>query len=99
MRSYVLIAYDITNHRRLHKVHKLVRGYGDPIQYSVFLAQLSQKDLVVLREKLKDIIFQKEDKVVIIILGSVDSNPKSVPENWTILGKKQIIRDFSVIIY
>lgn len=99
MKEHFLIAYDIADPKRLRRIHKLVRGYGEAIQYSVFLGQLSAKDEVVLREKIRDIIHHKQDQVIMIRLGVVDGKSKTAPENWTVLGRKQVIRDFSLMIY
>jgi CRISPR-associated protein Cas2 len=37
-----LIAYDIADPRRLGKVHRYLKGYAVPVQYSVFVFQGSQ---------------------------------------------------------
>jgi len=98
MRNYVLAAYDISDPRRLRRVHKTLRGYGDGFQDSVFLCQLSEKDEAVLREKLRDCINHCEDQVVLIRLSSVEGNPRE-PERWEILGRKPALRNFTVLIY
>ena len=87
MRHYVLISYDICNSKRLQKVHGLVLSYARPLQYSVFISQLSDKDFALLREKLKDIINHKKDKVIMIRLAPVVDD-KDFDSKWTILGKK-----------
>lgn len=99
MPRYVLIAYDISDPKRLRRVHKLVRGYGDALQYSVFLGQLSEKDEAVLRERLKDIINAKEDQVMLIRLGDVGAKRSVSPENWTVLGRKVVLQDYTYMIY
>jgi CRISPR-associated endonuclease Cas2 len=42
MRNTFLVTYDICEERRLAKVHKIMRGFGDHLQYSVFECQLTQ---------------------------------------------------------
>ena len=34
MQKTYLVCYDICDDRRLAKVHKIVRGFGDRVQYS-----------------------------------------------------------------
>ena len=68
MRYHTLVTYDICESRRLQRVHSLMKGYGDGFQYSVFICQLSEKDFVILRERLRDIIHNNEDQVVMIRL-------------------------------
>jgi CRISPR-associated protein Cas2 len=86
MRYHTLVSYDICEPKRLQKVHSLMQGYGDGFQYSVFICQLSEKDGVILREKLKDIINHDEDQIVMIRLGP--AMREDFDDNWTVLGKK-----------
>lgn len=99
MRHFVLVSYDISNDYRLRKMFKLMRGYGEHVQYSIFLCQLTDKDKVVLAEKIKDVIHHKEDQAIMITLGPVDGKRESVPLNWQVLGKSLILSDNSVMIY
>jgi len=77
----------------------LLRGYGEHVQYSVFLCQLNDKDVIVLTEKVKDIIHNKEDQVIFIRLGRVKGKRVSLPEKWQVLGTPFKISDHSVMIY
>ena len=99
MRSFVLISYDIADDKRLRRMFKLLHGYGEPVQYSVFLCQLSEKDKVVLTEKIKDILHHAEDQTVMIALGPVDGTRGAVPERWRVIGKPLVLADRSVMIY
>lgn len=99
MRYHVLISYDISDPKRLRRVHRLVRGYGDPVQYSVYMGQLSAKDEAVMREKLRDIIHHKEDQIVLVRLGEVGGESKASPDNWTVLGRSVYMRELSVMVY
>jgi CRISPR-associated protein Cas2 len=40
-----LIAYDIRRPKRLRRVHRVAKRYGVPLQYSVFLARLTESRL------------------------------------------------------
>lgn len=99
MRRYVLIAYDVSDDKRLRRIFKLLRGYGDHIQYSVFLCRLTDKDRFVLKEKIKDILNFKKDQVILIPLGAVGGKRSSQPEHWEIIGTQLIISDNSLMIY
>ena len=65
-----LVSYDIREARRLRRVYRVMRGYGDHVQLSVFLCELSAQQLVELRGKLEAEIAAREDQVLIIPLGS-----------------------------
>jgi CRISPR-associated protein Cas2 len=40
-----LVCYDITDPKRLARVHRFLRTEGMPVQYSVFTAQMTARDL------------------------------------------------------
>ena len=99
MREYILVSYDIADDKRLHKVYKIMRGYGDGFQKSVFLCQLSAKEEMILRMKLDEIIKESEDQVVMIRLGKIDRRNIAAPNEWTVMGKKLDISDNSILIF
>ena len=47
LKCYV-VSYDIMDPKRLHRVHKTMKGFGDPIHYSVFRCLLTAKGKVEL---------------------------------------------------
>jgi CRISPR-associated protein Cas2 len=63
--SYI-VAYDISDPKRLRKVARTCEDYGYRKQYSVFLCRLSATDFVKLRNKLYDIIKLDADQVLFI---------------------------------
>ena len=79
MRRFYLISYDIINDKRRNKVFKTLMDYGDRVQYSVFCCQLSDRELLNLREKLRTHIHMTEDQVLFVDAGAV-SNSKPMPE-------------------
>jgi CRISPR-associated protein Cas2 len=50
-------------------VFKIMRGWGDHLQFSVFECQLSRMDLSKLRVELAEIIHQDDDQVLFVDLG------------------------------
>lgn len=72
MRRTYLVCYDIRDEKRLARVAKTMRGFGDRIQYSIFECQLSEADLVRCKFALRDIINHKEDQVLFVDLGPVE---------------------------
>lgn len=97
MREYVLVAYDISNPKRLKKVYKTMRGFGDRIQGSVFLCQISKKEEKILQMKLDDIIVSSEDQILIIRLGKKENI--SFSKLWVVIGKQVNISDNSILIF
>lgn len=75
-----LVTYDITDENRLRKVYKTMRGYGDHIQYSVFICDLSDKEKIELITVLSDLINNKEDQILIVDLGPSERHGKKCIE-------------------
>ena len=67
MDSYI-VAYDISDPKRLRKVARTCEDFGLRKQFSVFLCRLSATDFVKLRTRLYDIIDLSEDQVLFIPL-------------------------------
>ncbi len=67
-----IVSYDIMDPKRLQKVHKTMKGFGEPIHYSVFLCNLTPKGRVEMKAALYGLIKQDQDRVMIIDLGNVD---------------------------
>ncbi|HMO13470.1 MAG TPA: CRISPR-associated endonuclease Cas2 [Pirellulaceae bacterium] len=69
MRRSYLITYDICDDKRLRKVFRLMKDYGDHLQYSVFECQLNDSELLQCRAELGEIINHHDDQVLFIDLG------------------------------
>ena len=68
-RRRYLVAYDIADPRRLRAVHRIVVAHGESLQYSVYLCDLTEMELVGLRGKLRDVIHHGQDAISIFDLG------------------------------
>ncbi len=58
-----VVAYDIPSNKRRTKVHKVLCGFGQWTQYSLFEAFLDDKELVLLQSKLEKLLNAKTDSV------------------------------------
>ena len=72
MRHTYVVTYDISDPKRLRRVFRLMLGYGDHIQLSVFECELNARELVELRCDLGEIIHHEEDQVLFVNLGPVE---------------------------
>ena len=95
MRQSYLVCYDICNDKRLAKVHKTMRGFGDHLQYSIFECQFTPTDLVRCRHLLSEIIDHREDQVLFVNLGPVEGRGDRV---IAALGKPYTIIDSPCIV-
>jgi CRISPR-associated protein Cas2 len=63
-----LVAYDISDAKRLRKVAATCEDFGYRRQFSVFICRLTALDLVRLRSRLYDIIDLDADQVIFVPL-------------------------------
>ena len=72
MRQTFVVSYDIADPKRLRKVYRLLRGWGDHIQLSVFRCELNPRELVDLRSQLSVVINHAVDQVLFVDVGPVE---------------------------
>jgi CRISPR-associated protein Cas2 len=83
MRRCFLVTYDIRDSRRLQRIHKLMKGYGEHWQYSVFFCVLKEVDRIKMQQALEVQMNLKVDQVVVVDLGS---NEDAARESIFVLG-------------
>jgi CRISPR-associated protein Cas2 len=72
MERLFIISYDISEPKRWRRVYRLMRGYGEWLQLSVFQCRLSRMRVLQLEAELKDLINQDEDHVLILDIGPAE---------------------------
>ncbi len=70
MRRSYLVCYDVREPRRLQRTRKLLKGYGSPLQYSVFLCVLKDIDRVRMENELRGLLNLRQDDLLIVDLGA-----------------------------
>ncbi|MBN2208231.1 MAG: CRISPR-associated endonuclease Cas2 [Candidatus Coatesbacteria bacterium] len=95
MRRSYLVCYDIREPRRLQRVHRVVRGYGERWQYSVFFCVLKDIDRVRLQSDLEVEMNLKEDQAVIIDMGPDEKAARTLA---TAIGQSLPTRDSSILV-
>ncbi|WP_367154205.1 CRISPR-associated endonuclease Cas2 [Methylomonas sp. HYX-M1] len=83
-----IITYDIRDPKRWRRVFRLMKGYGEWLQLSVFQCRLSRKRHAELIALLDGIIHHNEDHILIVNIGPAETVKPSVVS----LGK-----DFEVV--
>jgi CRISPR-associated protein Cas2 len=69
MRLLYIVTYDICDDKRWRLVFKIMRNYGDHLQYSVFRCELSARERAEMMSKLTAVIHHSEDQILIFPLG------------------------------
>ena len=64
-KNWYLVCYDIRCQKRWRKAFKLLKGYGESVQLSIFRCWLTQRDREKLRWELEQIL-AAEDKILLV---------------------------------
>lgn len=72
MRTTYLVCYDIADDKRLRRVFKTCKNFGDHLQYSIFECDLNPSEKVQMERELGDIIHHTEDQVMFVSLGPAE---------------------------
>lgn len=82
-RRFTIVSYDIADDKRRDKIAKVLLGYGDRVQYSVFCCTLSKMEKIQLTDKLRPHINHREDQLLFLDVGPV-SGANAEPEIETL---------------
>lgn len=78
MRNIYVVCYDISNDQRLRRVYKIMRGFGQHIQFSVFRCELSPRERIEMIAALTPVINHDEDQVLLVDIGPADGRGATV---------------------
>ena len=89
-----VVTYDISDSKRWRRVFKLMKGYGEWLQLSVFQCRMSRQRHAELIALLDGIIHHKDDHVVILDVGlaeKVSPHVVSLGKTFTAIEREPII--------
>jgi CRISPR-associated protein Cas2 len=72
VRKLLIVTYDISDPKRLRKVFKAMKGFGQHLQLSVFRCDLTEMERFEMIGALQDLIHHGEDQILLIDLGPSD---------------------------
>lgn len=72
MEHLYVVSYDIASPRRWRRVFRIMRGYGEWLQLSVFQCRLDRARLAQLEAAVGEAMNQAEDHVLILDVGPAD---------------------------
>lgn len=83
MRNRYLVCYDVSDPKRLERVFKKMRGFGEHVQYSVFVCDLAPSERVQLEEALTEVMNLRQDRALILDAGPTEGRGKDC---FTVMG-------------
>lgn len=91
---YFVICYDVSNNRLRFRLHRLLLGYGTPVQRSVFECRLTRRQFQQLQRQVQRLMRRSKDSIRYYALcDSCQSRTQSV---GTLLVEEQTPDDFLV---
>ena len=75
MRHVYIVTYDISDPKRLRRVYRTMRGFGQHLQLSVFQCDLTPTARIDMIAALGSVVDHGEDQVLIVDLGSTETHP------------------------
>jgi CRISPR-associated protein Cas2 len=73
MEHLYVISYDISSPKRWRRVFKLMHGYGEWLQLSVFQCRLGKMRALQLEATLHELVNHREDHILILDLGPAEN--------------------------
>jgi len=89
-----IVAYDISDAKRWRRIFKLMKGYGEWLQLSVFQCRMSLKRHAELVALLDGIIHHKQDHIILLDVGPADKvTPRvvSMGKNFEAVTREPVI--------
>lgn len=62
-KRFVLVVYDISNDKRRTRLHKRLKDFGSPVQYSVFECLVTDDELALMKKAVFRVIRSRIDHV------------------------------------
>lgn len=69
-----LVCYDVRDPKRYRRLHKILKGYGSPVQFSVFRCQLDDRQVSELRWRLEAVLDQVDALLIVDLCPACAGN-------------------------
>ena len=89
-----IVAYDISDTKRWRRIFKILHGYGEWMQFSIFQCRLSKAKRAELESRLREVIKNGQDHLMIIDVGparNVDLKIESIGKGFNTIERKAIV--------
>ena len=89
-----IVTYDIASPGRWRKVFRIMEGFGEWVQLSVFQCRLSRRRQIELKLALDEVINHTEDHVIIIEVGpaaAIRPRIESLGKSFTVVERGPVI--------
>lgn len=83
-RRWYLVTYDVRDPARWRKVYRVIRSFGERVQYSVFRCRLSERQVQHLRWELEKRMATEDSLLVVGLCAGCATRvaARNRPEDW-----------------
>ena len=81
-RHWYIFSYDIRDPKRWRQVNKIVKGYGERLQYSLFRCHLTRVQMEQARHELEKVMDEEDDLLVIRLSPSCKIVERTKNRTW-----------------
>lgn len=82
-RNWYIFSYDIRDPKRWRRVYKIVNGYGQRLQYSLFRCYLTPTQMERARHELEKVVADEDDLIVIRLSPRCKIIERAEGKAWT----------------
>jgi len=91
-KKFIVVVYDISNDKRRTKLHNKLKGYGSPVQYSVFECILTPSEFQEMKMSVSRITKPKKDHIRFYVLCAM------CREKIEIVGREEVTTEPTIVI-
>ena len=89
-----IVAYDISDSKRWRRIFKILHGYGEWMQLSIFQCRLSKTKRAELESRLREVVKNGQDHLMIIDVGparNVELQIESIGKEFNTIERRAIV--------
>ena len=90
--TFLVVVYDISNDKRRTRLHKTLKNYGSPVQYSVFECLLGKDEIKKMKRDVRKILRPKSDHLRYYFIC------QACKEKIQVIGRVEVTSEKEVIV-
>lgn len=91
-KSFLVVIYDISNNKRRTRLHKTLKNYGTPVQYSAFECILTKSEIQKMKKEIGKILRPKSDHLRYYFVCA------ACKQKIEIVGRVEVVEEQEVIV-
>lgn len=94
-RRRYLVTYDVADDKRRDRVFRVLGDNGEHLQFSVFMCELNERELVAMKAAVNEVLHEREDQVLLVDLGLAEQDVEARVES---MGRAFVVAERVVVV-